>query len=133
MNRDTDRNVLQRKRIAQIGRSSRTTVQSSAYLQADRRDDITLLAIFIFQQSQTRGANRIILNRGDLRLDAVPVPAEINCADFLLVALATTATRHATIMIASTRFLAGVNQALLRLGLRDLVIIRDGDISRRRR
>src|SRR5688500_1685693 len=130
MNRYTDRNVLQRKRIAQIGRSSRTTVQSSAYLQANRRDDITLLAIFIFQQSQTRSANRIVLNRRDLCFDSMPVPAEIYRADFLLVALPATAARHATVMIASTRFFAGVNQALLRLGLRDLVIIRDRDISR---
>ena len=36
-------------------------------------------------------------------------------------------------MITATRFLARLNEALLRLRLRDLVVRRDGDISRRRR
>ena len=78
----------------------------------------------------TRCPARIVFNRRHRRFDTVLVPLEIHVADLLLVALPDAAARNPAIAIASARLLAGKNQALFRLALGDVVVRRNGHISR---
>jgi len=61
------------------------------------------------------------------------LPFEIDDADFLFVSAANATSRSATIMIAPAGLLANLDQALLRLGLRNIAVIGERYISRRRR
>ena len=106
MNRRADRNRLERKRVADFRRSRRTAGNFCADLHADRRDDVTLLAVLVFQQRQTRRTHRIVFNRRDRRFHAVLVALEIHEADFLLVPAADAARGHATVMVAAAGLLA---------------------------
>jgi len=58
------------------------------------------------------------------------VALEIDDAEFLFVSAANAARRRAAEMIPATRLLANLDEALLGLRLRDLVVRRDGDVSR---
>src|SRR5262245_18391558 len=133
MNGQTERDILQGERVADFRFSGRAALQSRSNLQPDGSNDITTFAILVFEESQSCAANRIVLDCDHFRFYAELVPLEINEADLLLVALATTATGHAPVAIASTRFFPGINQFPFRPGFCDLVVGRDGDVSRGRR
>ena len=68
---------------------------------------------------------RIIFDGHDRRFDAVLVALEIDVANLLLVAAADAAAGDAAVMIAPAGLLAGLDQALLRLGLGDVAVRRD--------
>src|SRR6185312_4542104 len=100
---------------------------------AGRGDHIRLLAILILEQRQARRADRIIFDAEHRRLHAVLLPFEIDDTQLLLVTAADTASGGAAIMIAPAGLLANLDQALLRLGLRNVAVIRERYIARRRR
>ncbi len=68
---------------------------------------------------------RIVFDRRDRGFDAVLVALEIDQADLLLVTAADAASRDAAVAIAPAGLLAHLDQALLRLGLRDVAEVRD--------
>src|SRR5581483_8342888 len=133
MNRQTNGDRPQRQIVPEIGSGVRTADDFGPDLQADRRDDVTLLAVFVLQQRQAGGAARIVFDCDHVGLDLALLAFEIHVADLLLVALADSAAGDATVAIATAGLLAREHQALLGLGLRDLVIRRDRDVSRGRR
>ena len=98
-----DRNRLERKRIADFRRRRRPAGNFCADFHADRRDDVTLFAVRVFEQRQTRRTHRIIFNRRDRRFHAVLVALEIHEADFLLVPAADAARGHATVVSCGRR------------------------------
>src|SRR5687767_9141391 len=133
MNRDAYRYGAQRKAVAQIRCCFRTAHQLRTHLQSVGSNNVSLLSILILQKSEAGRADRIILDRGNGRFDAMLVAFEIDDADFLFVPATNATRRHASVMITATRLLADLDEALLRLRLRDLVVRRDRDVSRRRR
>src|SRR5438477_5492007 len=99
MNGDADRNGSERQTISKFGRSRRTAHQFGADLQSARGDDVSLLAVFVFQQRNASGATRIVFNRGHGRFHAVFLPFEIDEANLLFVTATDASGRGATIMI----------------------------------
>src|SRR6059036_1514954 len=133
VNWQADGNRLERKAIANFRRRRRAAHQLRADMEADRGDDVALFAVGVFQQRQPGGAAGIIFDGRDLRFDAELVPLEIDLAQLLLVAAADTAGRNAAIAIAPARLFANLEQAFFGRCLRDLVVRRDRDVSRRGR
>ena len=133
VNGKTDRNRLERQRIADFRRSRRPAGNGAADLDARRRDDVSLFAVLVLQQRQARRTHRIVFNRRDRRLHAVLVALEIHQADFLLVSAANAARRDATVDVAAAGFLPRDDQPLLRRRLRNIAEIRVRDVAQRRR
>ena len=133
MDRQADRDRPQRQAVAQFGRSRGAAHQLRAHLQAAGSDDISLLAVLVFQQCQPGRAARIVLNGLHRGFDPVLVPLEIHQPDLLLVAAADAPRGHAAIDITPAGTLARLDQALLRLGLRNVAVVRIRDVARGRR
>src|SRR5207244_1414739 len=68
----------------------------------------------------------VVLDRGDLRRHAVLGPLEVDHAVAALVAAALVARRDAAVVVAAALLLQRLEQALLRLALRDLLEGGDG-------
>src|ERR1017187_5907756 len=111
----SQRNVLQRKRIADqnVGFGSAHDLLSD--LQANRLDDVALLAIRVVNQRDARAAVRIVLNGRDSGRDAVLVTLEVDQAKVLLVASALVADGHAARRVPSAGARLDREQRLMRL------------------
>ena len=61
------------------------------------------------------------------------VALEVDLADLLAMTATNTAGSHASVGIPTPRLFLDLHQALLGPGLRNVVVRRDGNVSRRRR
>ena len=121
VNGKPDRDGLQRKAVTHLRGRLRPADNSGSDLQSVGGDDITFLTVFVLHEGQTGRANRILLDRDHLRLDSPLIPLEIDDTNLLLVSLPDSSTRHATIGIPPSGFLAAEDQVLLRPRLGDLL------------
>src|SRR5438034_4556151 len=125
VNRQTDRNIFERKTIAGFRWGSRSAYDFCANRQAIGSNDVTFLSVFIFQQSEASGPARIIFDRGDFSFHPMLVAFEIDQPNFLLVSAADSAAGNATVAVAPTGFLANLDEVLFRFTLGNLVKGRD--------
>src|SRR5690606_9637734 len=122
MHRAPDGNIPQRQGVAQVGRGVSSAVQRRADGQSIRTKNIAFLAVLVLEQSQTGGADRIVLNGDYLRFEAEPIALEVHCAHLLLVTLSAPPAGYASVGVASAGFLPGVNQAFFRLPLGNVLV-----------
>src|SRR6185312_9752030 len=93
--------VLEREGVADLDFSVGAGGHNIADLQADRVDDVALLAVGVVQQADARGAVRIVLDRHDLRGDAELLALEVDVAVGALVAAALVADHHGAGVVAA--------------------------------
>src|SRR5207244_12435766 len=88
-------------------------------------EDVRLRAVGVVQQRDVRRPVRVVLDRGDLCGYAVLRALEIDDAEAPLVTAALMARRDATVVVPAALLRHRLEQALLRLRLRDLLERRD--------
>src|SRR4051794_12677687 len=115
-----DRHVPQRQRVAHRDLGAGPGCDGHADAQAVRREDVALLAVDVMQQRDVRRAVRVVLDRGDLRRHAVLATLEVDLAVQALGPAAAVAGGLAAVRVAPAALLEPLDEALLRLGLRDL-------------
>src|ERR1035437_7130448 len=98
----SERDVLQRKRVAYQDVGFGPAHDLLADLEANRLNDVALLPVGIVDESNARAAVWIIFNGRNGRRNAVLVALEIDHAELLLMASALVADGHATGAVAST-------------------------------
>src|SRR6202011_2618347 len=84
------------------------------------REDVALLAVDIVQQRDVGRAVGVVLDRGDARVHAVLAALEVDPAVCALGAAAAVARGLAPVPVAPAALGQAFDEALLRLGLRDL-------------
>src|SRR5262245_32873377 len=89
-----ERNVLERKTIADLDLRVRSGLELLADAQAIGRQNVAPLAVDVVQQRDPRRAVRVVLDAGHARGDAVLVAAEVHEAIAALVAAADPARGH---------------------------------------
>ena len=109
-----DRNVLDRQRVADLDVGARTGFDRVADLETQRREDVALLAVAVVQQRDAARAVRIVLDRRDLRRDAVLGALEIDDAILLARAAAFVAHRDVAVVVAARMLLADLERATSR-------------------
>src|SRR5208283_4835233 len=133
VNRRARRNIPQRQRVPNQNVGLGSTQNLLPNLQAIGLHDVTLLAIGVAQQSDSRRATRIVFDGHDRRRNAVLVALEVNRAQLALVASAPeTHGRVAGIAPPARPYLA-LNQRLVRRGRSDIVGRNRGAIAQRLR
>mgnify|MGYP004715940101 CR=1 FL=1 len=113
----TDRDVGDGQAVAglDIGGGGRDDLVAS--LQADRSDDVALLAVLVLDESDERAAVGVILQAQDGRGDVHLVALEVDDAVLLLVAAAVMTDGDAAVAVAAGVFLQHFGQSALGLGL----------------
>ena len=132
VNGRSQRNALQRQRVAGLDIRLRTGFQLIAHLQPMRRQDVPFLTISVVQQGNTRGAVRIILDRRHLRRDIELVPFEIDLPVRTLVPATLVPDGHSAFVVPAARPLKRLEERLLGTLFREPRIIGDRAISQRR-
>ncbi len=122
----TDRDVTQRQRVAGPDLRSLPALEHVADLEAQRSDDVALLAVEVVEQRDASVAVRVVLDRRDLGRHAVLVATEVDQAVLLLVTATTVTRRHAAVGVPSTGARLGLGERLLRLVAGDLREVGDG-------
>ena len=117
-----DRDVRQRQRVAGLDVRVLRGHHGVAHIQAQRSQDVTLLAVGVEQQGDERAAVRVVLNRGNLRRNFQLVALEINHAVLDLVAAALMTDGDLALLVAAGVLLEVFHQALLRRLLGDFLI-----------
>src|SRR5581483_2164196 len=119
------RDELERQRVADldVGRGAGLDGRSDAQLRG--REDVGLRAVGVMEQRDARRPVRVVLDGGDLRRHAVLLTLEVDDAVATLVAAALVARGDAAVVVAAALLRHRREQALLRLGLRDLLEGRD--------
>jgi hypothetical protein len=117
--------VLERKGVADLDVGTRARLDRRADAQLSGSKDVRLRTVCVVQQRDARRAVRVVLDRGDLRRHAVLEALEVDDAVAALVAAALVARRDAAVVVAAALPRHGLEQRLLRLGLRDLFERRD--------
>ena len=106
MNRRARRNVLEWKCVAHQNIGLGTGGHSSAHLEANRLQDVALLAVQIMNQRDASRAVRVVLNGGYAPRHPILLALEIDEAQHLLVTAALMADGQVTRVAASARALA---------------------------
>ncbi len=114
------RDQPQRQRVARLDLGALAGLDHVAHVQAGRRQDVALVAVGVVEQSDPRGAVRVVLDRGDLRGDVALVAAEVDLAVALLVAAAAVVAGDLAAVVAAARARLALGEPLLGGGLRDL-------------
>src|SRR5690606_2813014 len=128
-----DRNVAQRKRIANFDRRIRTGNDLIPGLDAAGGDNITPLAVGIKYQSDIRRAVGIVLDPLDARRDAVLVALEVDDAVTPLVAAADMPGRDTTLVVATAGLGERLKQRRVRLTLPQIRVLNLNDEASSRR
>src|SRR5690606_16875184 len=128
VDRRTDRDVADRKRVARADRRFRTVHQLRADLDAARREDVAALAIGVAQQRQVCGAVRVVLEALDLRRNAVLVATEVDDAVVRLVPAAAMTRGDAAEVVAARAALLALGEPIDRTAL---VKVRVDDLHHR--
>ena len=126
MNGRTNRNVLQRKRIANLDVRFRTRNDLIADVQSVRCKNITLLTINIVEERNAGAAVRIVFNRSDTSRNPVLVAFEIDNAIKALMSAALMANGQTALLIAAAFFGQAFRQGFLRLACRNFIERSDG-------
>src|SRR4029078_6188475 len=119
------RDVLQRERVSGLDVGGGAGLDGRADFQPRRSEDVRLRAVGVVQQRDPGRPVRVVLDRGDLRGDAVLEALEVDRAVAALVAAALVARRDPAVRVPAALLLDRLEQALLGLALRDLVEGRD--------
>ena len=109
------------------GSTRRPREHRRADLQPRGRQDVALDAVGVVQQRDVGGAVGVVLDRGDLRRDAVLAALEVDLAVQALGPAAAMARGLAAVGVAATGLLEALDERLLGLGLRDLGEVGVGD------
>jgi hypothetical protein len=118
------------ERIAHRQLGLRTGAHPSALLQADRRDDVALLAVGVLEQRDASGPVRVVLDRDDTGRHAQLVALPVDDAVHALVAAATMAHGDPAKVVAPAGLLERLEERALRfLALRQLLERRDAHAS----
>jgi hypothetical protein len=117
-----DRDVPHGQRVTGQDIGLRTRHHSVPDADSIRSNDVALLAVLVVQQRQARRAVRVVLDRRYARGDAVLLAPEVDLANHLLGAAAPMADGDAPVDVSAVRPPLGNQQALLRLGFRDVVV-----------
>ncbi len=91
-----------------------------ADLESRRGQDVGLLAVHVVEQRDVGGPVGVVLDRGDLRRDAVLAALEVDAAVEALGAAAAMARGLAAVGVAAAGLLQTLDERALGLGLRDL-------------
>src|SRR3954454_2210412 len=118
--------VLERERVADADVRAGPRLDGRADAQLGGREDVGLRAIRVVEQRDSRRPVRVVLDRRDLGRDTVLPALEVDDAVAALVAAALVARRDPAVRVAAALLRERREQALLRLGLRDLLEGRDG-------
>jgi hypothetical protein len=110
VNHGTDRNLIEREAVADLGSDTATGLDLLAYLKALRSDDIPLLSIGILNKSDTSAAVRIVLDGKNLCRLVVFVTKEIDDTVHLLVSATDITHGHLTSVVASASPLKRLKQ-----------------------
>ena len=121
----TERNILQRKRVARLDVSLGTRLHHVADLEAVRREDVALLAVCVVQERNACAAVRIVLDRRDAGGDSVLRAFEVDDAIEPLVTAAAMAHSQFSLLVAPARLCQANGEGLLRLVRCDLIEGRD--------
>src|SRR4029077_8784440 len=95
-------NGVEWQSITKIRRYISARADCRSHTQSVRRENVTQLAIGIFNKSNTRGAVWIIFDSEHFRRDALLAPFKIDFAVFLLVTAADMPRRETAKMITAT-------------------------------
>src|SRR5579864_3108045 len=119
------RDVLERERVADldVGRGAGLDRRADAQLRG--REDVALRAVGVVEQRDARRPVGVVLDGGDLRRHAVLLALEVDDAVAALVTAALVTRRDAAVVVAAALLRHRLEQALLGLGLRDLLERRD--------
>ena len=131
MNESTYRNVNQLQCVARLDVCIRTGTNSVAYLQTVSCQDVTLFAVFILNQSDESTSVRIVFQSQNSCIHAVLAAFEIDDTIFSAVSAASVANGDSAVAVAARVLLHRLEQALLRLYLRQTRIIGHSHISAR--
>src|SRR5690606_11729094 len=115
VNLRADRDVANVERVSGAQFRPFAVGDAIANLQAQRRDDVALLAIGVLQQRDTRRAIGIVLNRNDLGGNVKLIPLEVDDAVTTAMTTATMAHGEATAVVATTALAQRFGQRLFRL------------------
>src|SRR6202165_260860 len=121
MNVRAERNRAQRQRISKVGRDIVARGDSGGNQKTDGRENVTQLAVRIFNKSDAGGPVRVVFNRENFRGHTAFAPFEIDLAISLFVpAPDVTRSQPAVVVTAAGSFLR-LDQTLGRLPFRDLL------------
>src|SRR5262249_41449180 len=112
-------------RVAGLDVRVRTGLDRRPDAEARGREDVRLGAVGIVQERDASRAVRVVLDRGDLRGNTVLEALEVDRAIAALVASAAVSRRRPAVGVAPARLRDRLGEALLGLGLRDLLERRD--------
>src|SRR3989441_447133 len=115
VNERADRDVAERQRVARQDVGLRSRHDRVAHFEAERRDDVALLAVTVVEQCEPCGAIGIILDPRHARRDAELLTPEVHRAEHALRPAAAVAHGDPPVRIAPARPPLGREQALLRL------------------
>src|SRR3954453_20634879 len=117
VNRRTDGDVAQRQVVARLDVGGRAGLDRGALADAERRDDVALLAVGVVQQRDARGAVGVVLDVRDLGRHAVLVVAtEVDDAVGALVTATLVTGGDAALVVAATVLRQRTRQRLLGRG-----------------
>ena len=125
MDHRTERDILERKRVARLDISLGTRLHDIADLEAVRCEDVALLAICVVQERNACAAVRIVFNRRDAGGNPVLRALEVDDAIEPLVTAAAMAHSQFALLVAPARLCQANGEGLLRLVRCDLIEGRD--------
>src|SRR5206468_6750665 len=120
------RDVLERERVADADVRAGTRLDGRTDAQLGGREDVGLCAVRVVEQRDSRRPVRVVLDRRDLGRHAVLPALEVDDAVAALVTAALVARGDPAVRVAAAVLRERREQALLRLGLRDLLEGGDG-------
>src|SRR5689334_1423199 len=115
VDRGAERDVRQRQRVAHAGFRLRPRHDDIADAEAVRQQHVALLTIAVMEQTDPRGAVRVVLDRRDARRHAGLVALEVDAAVVLLLTAAAVADGHAALVVPPGAALLPFEQRLVRL------------------
>src|SRR4029077_19817654 len=121
-----DGNSCQRQGVADPHRRLFTALDRVADLQAQRREDVALLAVLVVDEGDAGAAVGVVLDRRDLAGDAELVALEVDLPVQLSVAAALVACGDPALVVSSGVRGQRLGERLLGLARRDLVEAGDG-------
>src|SRR5262245_28051979 len=112
MNRRTQRHILERHAVANVGRGRRTIFQLVASLNTLRSNDVPLLTVVVMQQRNIGTAIGIVLHRMNSSCNAILVALEVNHSKSTLVSATAMPSRNHALVIPPPLLLGSSKQPL---------------------
>jgi len=128
-----ERNRAKRQRVPQIGRDIVAGRNCRSNAESVGRENVTQLAIRVFNESDARRTVRIVLDPHHLSDDSALAPYEIDLAIFLFVTTADVPRCEPAKIVTAAAFFLWLNEALRWAPLRDFIEARQRFEPQRRR